>query len=115
MYFKQFYLGCLAHASYLVGSDGEAAVVDPQRDEVIHALEIHLLFLQLEMNAVQALDAAIDLGDRNLGFVQLGAQVFGEVMDGSPSSDVPMGIVACCGWLDARRRGIAAHHVLPML
>jgi hydroxyacylglutathione hydrolase len=32
MYFKQFYLGCLAHASYLVGSDGEAAVVDPQRD-----------------------------------------------------------------------------------
>ncbi len=32
MYFKQFYLGCLAHASYLVGSGGEAAVVDPQRD-----------------------------------------------------------------------------------
>ncbi len=32
MYFKQFYLGCLAHASYLIGSDGEAAVVDPQRD-----------------------------------------------------------------------------------
>ena len=32
MYFKQFYLGCLAHASYLVGSDGEAVVVDPQRD-----------------------------------------------------------------------------------
>lgn len=32
MYFKQFYLGCLAHASYLVGSGGDAAVVDPQRD-----------------------------------------------------------------------------------
>lgn len=32
MYFKQFYLGCLAHASYLVGSEGVAAVVDPQRD-----------------------------------------------------------------------------------
>ena len=32
MYFKQFYLGCLAHASYMIGSDGEAAVVDPQRD-----------------------------------------------------------------------------------
>jgi glyoxylase-like metal-dependent hydrolase (beta-lactamase superfamily II)/rhodanese-related sulfurtransferase len=32
MYFKQFYLGCLAHASYLIGSDGVAAVVDPQRD-----------------------------------------------------------------------------------
>jgi len=32
MYFKQFYLACLAHASYLIGSDGEAAVVDPLRD-----------------------------------------------------------------------------------
>ncbi|HWQ36481.1 MAG TPA: MBL fold metallo-hydrolase [Blastocatellia bacterium] len=32
MYFRQFYLGCLAHASYLIGSEGEAAVVDPQRD-----------------------------------------------------------------------------------
>ncbi|HEY2955554.1 MAG TPA: rhodanese-like domain-containing protein [Candidatus Eisenbacteria bacterium] len=32
MYFKQFYVGCLAHASYLVGDGGEAAVVDPSRD-----------------------------------------------------------------------------------
>ena len=32
MEFEQFYLGCLAHASYLIGSDGEAAVVDPRRD-----------------------------------------------------------------------------------
>src|SRR5215212_3972009 len=32
MFFKQFYLACLAHASYLIGSDGEAAIVDPQRD-----------------------------------------------------------------------------------
>lgn len=32
MFFKQFYLGCLAHASYMIGSHGEAAVVDPQRD-----------------------------------------------------------------------------------
>jgi glyoxylase-like metal-dependent hydrolase (beta-lactamase superfamily II)/rhodanese-related sulfurtransferase len=32
MHFKQFYLNCLAHASYLIGSDGEAVVVDPQRD-----------------------------------------------------------------------------------
>src|ERR1700679_2743780 len=32
MYFEQFYLGCLAHASYLIASDGEAVVVDPQRD-----------------------------------------------------------------------------------
>ncbi|MFZ0687674.1 MAG: rhodanese-like domain-containing protein [Terriglobales bacterium] len=32
MYFEQFYLTCLAHASYMIGSEGEAAVVDPQRD-----------------------------------------------------------------------------------
>lgn len=32
MKFKQFYLGCLAHASYYIGSDGEAAIIDPQRD-----------------------------------------------------------------------------------
>jgi hydroxyacylglutathione hydrolase len=32
MFFKQFYLNCLAHASYLIGSDGQAVVVDPQRD-----------------------------------------------------------------------------------
>ena len=32
VYFEQFYLGCLAHASYLIGSEGEAAVVDPRRD-----------------------------------------------------------------------------------
>jgi hydroxyacylglutathione hydrolase len=32
MYFEQVYLGCLAHASYLLASDGEAVVVDPQRD-----------------------------------------------------------------------------------
>ncbi len=32
MYFEQFYLTCLAHASYMIGSHGEAALVDPQRD-----------------------------------------------------------------------------------
>lgn len=55
MYFKQFYLGCLAHASYLIGSEGEAVVVDPQRDvdqyidearanglTIKHVIETHL-------------------------------------------------------------------------
>jgi glyoxylase-like metal-dependent hydrolase (beta-lactamase superfamily II) len=55
MYFKQFYLGCLAQASYLIGSDGEAAVVDPRRDvdeyleeaareglSIRHVIETHL-------------------------------------------------------------------------
>lgn len=32
MTFKQFYLNCLAHASYLIADGNEAAVIDPQRD-----------------------------------------------------------------------------------
>ncbi|MEY3565997.1 MAG: Beta-lactamase hydrolase-like protein [Actinomycetota bacterium] len=34
MFFKQYYLGCLSHASYLIGdtTTGQAVVVDPQRD-----------------------------------------------------------------------------------
>lgn len=33
---ERFYLGCLAHASYMVGSEGVAAIVDPQRDVDIY-------------------------------------------------------------------------------
>ena len=51
LYFEQFYLGCLAHASYLLGSEGEAVVVDPQRDVDIyleaarqHNLKIRYIF-----------------------------------------------------------------------
>lgn len=36
MYFEQFYLSCLAHASYMVGSESMAAVIDPQRDVGIY-------------------------------------------------------------------------------
>jgi uncharacterized NAD(P)/FAD-binding protein YdhS/glyoxylase-like metal-dependent hydrolase (beta-lactamase superfamily II)/rhodanese-related sulfurtransferase len=51
IYFEQFYLGCLAHASYLLASKGEAVVVDPQRDVDIylkaaeqHGLRIRHIF-----------------------------------------------------------------------
>jgi hydroxyacylglutathione hydrolase len=39
MFFQQFFLKCLAHASYMIGSDGVAAVVDPQRDIGIYLEE----------------------------------------------------------------------------
>ena len=39
MHFQQFYLSCLAHASYFIGSEGEAAVVDPRRDIDIYVDE----------------------------------------------------------------------------
>ena len=55
MFFKQFYLGCLAQASYMIGSGGIAAVVDPRRDidtyldeaenqglRIRHVIETHL-------------------------------------------------------------------------
>ena len=55
MEFKQFYLDCLAHASYLVGDEGVCAIIDPQRDveqyleearsrglEIRHIIETHL-------------------------------------------------------------------------
>ena len=55
MYFEQFYLTCLAHASYMIGSKGEAALFDPQRDvdiylkaaaeqnlQICHIFETHL-------------------------------------------------------------------------
>ncbi|MGA1763393.1 MAG: MBL fold metallo-hydrolase, partial [Ilumatobacteraceae bacterium] len=34
MFFRQYYLACLSHASYMIGdtSTGRAGVVDPQRD-----------------------------------------------------------------------------------
>ncbi len=48
MYFEQFYLGCLAHASYLLASEGEAVVVDPQRDVELYlkAAEEHGVTIQ---------------------------------------------------------------------
>jgi glyoxylase-like metal-dependent hydrolase (beta-lactamase superfamily II)/rhodanese-related sulfurtransferase len=52
---ERFYLGCLAHASYVVASGGVAAVIDPQRDvdiyletaarqgwKIEHIIETHL-------------------------------------------------------------------------
>jgi len=33
---RQLYLGCLAQASYIVGSDGEACVIDPRRDVEVY-------------------------------------------------------------------------------
>src|SRR4029453_19266809 len=64
MYFKQFYLGCLAHASYMIGSSGEAAVVDPRRDVDSyideareHGLEIkHVIETQLHADFVSGHD-----------------------------------------------------------
>jgi glyoxylase-like metal-dependent hydrolase (beta-lactamase superfamily II)/rhodanese-related sulfurtransferase len=36
MMIERFYLACLSHASYVIASNGEAAVIDPQRDVAIY-------------------------------------------------------------------------------
>ena len=36
MYFQSYYLTCLSHASYIIASGGEAAVIDPQRDVAMY-------------------------------------------------------------------------------
>lgn len=49
MLIRQFYLGCLAHASYLIADEdaGVAAVVDPQRDIAIYLEEAERRHLQI--------------------------------------------------------------------
>ncbi|HXG94269.1 MAG TPA: rhodanese-like domain-containing protein [Blastocatellia bacterium] len=78
MYFKQFYLGCLAHASYLIGSDGEAAVVDPQRDVEQYITEAEAESLKIKYVIETHLHADFVSGHRELA-ARTGAEiVFGE-------------------------------------
>ena len=75
---EQFYLGCLAHASYMVGSEGVAAVIDPQRDvdiyietaaskglKIEHVIETHLHadFVSGHHELAERTGARIYLGD----------------------------------------------------
>jgi glyoxylase-like metal-dependent hydrolase (beta-lactamase superfamily II)/rhodanese-related sulfurtransferase len=78
MYFKQFYLGCLAHASYLIGSEGEAAVVDPQRDVDQYINEAEAEGLKIKYVIETHLHADFVSGHRELA-ERTGAEiVFGE-------------------------------------
>src|SRR6202521_1100895 len=49
MILKQYYLGCLAHASYLLGDEASATaiVVDPQRDVEQYVADAERLGLQI--------------------------------------------------------------------
>jgi hydroxyacylglutathione hydrolase len=78
--FKQFYLPCLAHASYLIGDEatGTAAVVDPQRDTdqyiafaAEHELQIkHVFLTHLHADFVAG---HLELRDRVGATIYLGA------------------------------------------
>src|SRR5215467_7637657 len=45
---ERFYVGCLAHASYMIGSGGVASVIDPQRDVEIYLEAAARLNLKIE-------------------------------------------------------------------
>jgi glyoxylase-like metal-dependent hydrolase (beta-lactamase superfamily II) len=78
MHFKQFYLGCLAHASYLIGSDGEAAAVDPQRDVDQYIIEAEAQNLKIKYVIETHLHADFVSGHREIAS-RTGAQiVFGQ-------------------------------------
>ena len=66
MFFKQFYLGCLAQASYMIGSDGEAAVVDPRRDVDEYLKEAEAAGLRIRYVVETHLHADFVSGHREL-------------------------------------------------
>lgn len=85
MILEQFYLNCLAHASYLIGdpSTGDAAVVDPQRD-VQHYLDAasrhgltirHVILTHLHADFVAG---HLELRDRTGATIHLGARAQAE-------------------------------------
>jgi hydroxyacylglutathione hydrolase len=83
--FKQFYLNCLAHASYLIGDEesGIAAVVDPQRDiaqYLAFAAEHHLQIKHVFLTHLHADFVAghLELRDRAGATIYLGAKAKAE-------------------------------------
>lgn len=75
MHFRQFYLGCLAHASYLIASVNEAAVVDPQRDIDIYLEEANARGFTIKHVIETHCHADFVSGHRELA-VRTGAKVY---------------------------------------
>ena len=75
MYFEQFYLGCLAHASYMIGSESIAAVVDPRRDVEIYLEEARKNGLRIEHVIETHLHADFVSGHRELA-ARTGAKIY---------------------------------------
>lgn len=89
MYFEQFYLGCLAHASYILASEGEAVVVDPQRDVELylqaaadHGVNIRHIF-------ESHLHADFVSGHRELA-ARTGAKIYMGAQSGATFDHVPV-------------------------
>jgi len=83
--FKQFYLNCLAHASYLVGDrlTGIAAVVDPQRDvqqylDEAKAQDLDIRHVILTHLHADFLAGHLELREKTGAAIYLGAQAKAE-------------------------------------
>lgn len=72
---EQFFLGCLAHASYLVRSNGIAAVIDPQRDVDIYIEAARERGLKIEHIIETHLHADFVSGHRELA-ERTGARIY---------------------------------------
>jgi hydroxyacylglutathione hydrolase len=85
MLFKQFYLGCLAHASYLIGDEQSrlAAVVDPQRDVEQYLAfaqehDLGIAYVVLTHLHADFLAGHLELRDRTGATICLGAEATAE-------------------------------------
>lgn len=95
MFFRQYYLGCLSHASYLIGdtTTGRAVVVDPQRDvaeyladaeanglTIVKVLETHFHadFLSGHLELVAHTGATIGYGQAAAGRAEFAIETFAD-------------------------------------
>ncbi len=85
MILKQYYLGCLAHASYLVGDEASATaiIVDPQRDIQLYLSDSEKLGLQVRHVFLTHFHADfvaghLELRDRCSAAIHLGSRAHAE-------------------------------------
>jgi hydroxyacylglutathione hydrolase len=95
MFFRQYYLNCLSHASYLIGdtTTGRAVVVDPQRDvaeylsdaeahglSIVHVLETHFHadFLSGHLELASQTGATIGFGRAAAGRAEFPIETFAD-------------------------------------
>ena len=89
MYFEQFYLTCLSHASYMLGSEGTAAVVDPQRDVEIYLEEAAKHGFSIEYVIETHLHADFVSGHHELA-ERTGAKIYLGAKAGATFAHVPI-------------------------
>ena len=89
MYFEQFYLTCLSHASYMLASQDVAAVVDPQRDVGIYIEEARKHGLSIRYVIETHLHADFVSGHQELAALT-GAMVYVGAKAGAKFPHVPV-------------------------